>query len=104
MPDDAPNSMRDRNPIHDSAPTLTTQQARQGETSGRMRNVLGISLLLAAVVVVGLAFAWHEARTPPGPSVMPPATNAQETAPSAPQPHGQVPGNTTPTPPNSQGN
>ena len=97
MPDDAPNPMRDRNLIHNSAPTLTTQQARQGETSGRMRIVLGISLLVAILVVVGLAFEWHEARTPP-------ATNAQDTAPNAPQPHDQVPGNTTPTPPNNQGN
>lgn len=104
MPDDAPNPMRDRNLIHNSAPTLTTQQARQGETSGRMRIVLGISLLVAILVVVGLAFEWHEARTPPAPSAMPPATNAQDTAPNAPQPHDQMPGNTTPTPPNNQGN
>ncbi len=104
MPDDAPKPNQDRYPIHDSSPTLSTQDARQGETSGRMRNVLGISLLMAALVIVGLAYAWHEAKTPPTPSVMPPATNAQQTAPSAPQPHGQVPDNTTPTPPNNQGN
>jgi hypothetical protein len=104
MPDDAPNPMKDQYPIHDSAPTLTTQQARQGETSGRMRIVLGISLLVAILAVVGLAFDWHQARSPPAQSIMPPATNAQDTAPSAPQPHGQVPGNTTPTPPNNQGN
>ena len=104
MPDDAPNPMKDRHPIHDSAPTLTTQQARQGETSGRMRHVLGISLLVAILLVVGLAFDWHEARTPPSPSVVPPATSAQDTAPNAPQPHGRVPGDTSATPPNNQEN
>lgn len=34
---------------------LTTQEARQGETSGRMRTVLSVSLILA--VAVGIIFA-----------------------------------------------
>ena len=102
MPD-TPNPMRHQEPIDETAPTLTTQQARQGESTGRMSTVLGISLLVAALVVVGLAFDWHEARTPPSGPITPPATNAQQTAPNAPQPHDQVPGNTTPTPPNDQG-
>lgn len=36
------------------ATTLTTQEARQGETSGRLRTVLGASLALA--VFAGIAF------------------------------------------------
>lgn len=36
---------------------LTTEEARQGETTGRMRVVLILSLVLA--VIAGLAFAMY---------------------------------------------
>jgi len=39
----------------DGRPVLETRQARQGETSGRMRLVLGISLVLILAVFAG---AW----------------------------------------------
>jgi hypothetical protein len=92
------------NPMNDTPTTRTTQQARQGETTGRMRTVLGISLFVAVLAVVGLAVDWHEARTT-APPVTPPASNAQPTStPNAPAPNGQVPNNTNPTPPNNQGN
>lgn len=69
-------------------PTETpAQRAYQGEKSGRMRTVLGLSLALAAVIVIGLAFAWHEARRPPAPPTNPAAANAlPDSRPNAPQP------------------
>jgi hypothetical protein len=93
------------NPMDEDPVTRSTEQARQGETSGRMRPVLGISLLVAIVAVVGLALDWRESHMAPQEPVTPPATNAQpDSTPNVPQPHGQVPGDTTPTPPNDQGN
>jgi hypothetical protein len=58
-------------------PTLPPRHAYQGETSGRMRVVLGVSLLLAIVAVVGLAVDWRKMM----PS-SPPAPNATQTLPS----------------------
>ena len=39
----------------DKPTVLTTKEARQGETTGRMRAVLLFSLLLAAIAGVGFA-------------------------------------------------
>jgi len=73
--------------------TLPPQRAYQGEVSGRMRLVLGLSLLLAVGAVVGLAMDWREEHQPPSASSSPPATSAQpESRPNAPQ----APGNETP--------
>jgi hypothetical protein len=39
----------------DKPTVLTTKEARQGETTGRMRKVLLFSLLLAVIVGIGFA-------------------------------------------------
>jgi len=92
------------NPIdHDTPTTRSPQDARQGESTGRMSTVLGVSLFVTVLAVVGLAVDWHESHTAPTSS--PPATSAQpNTTPTAPPPHDQVPSNITPTPPNNNGN
>jgi hypothetical protein len=88
------------NPSEAPNRTLHPQYARQGETSGRMRYVLGVSLFVAAIAVLGLAYDWHEARQPPAPPTSPAATSAQpNTTPNALQSGGQVPNNTSPSPP-----
>jgi hypothetical protein len=44
---------------------LPSQEARQGETSGRMRAVLGVSLLLALIVMGGATIWWTSANHAP---------------------------------------
>jgi hypothetical protein len=42
----------------DHPPTINTTEARQGETSGHMRRVLGLSLTAAAVVFAIVLIWW----------------------------------------------
>ena len=44
--------------LHKSGPAITTEDARQGETSGHMRWVLGISISLAALAM-GAFFVFY---------------------------------------------
>jgi hypothetical protein len=49
--------------------TLSSGRARQGETTGRVRVILTVSLLLAILVFVGVALYWqHSAQLVPAPS------------------------------------
>lgn len=67
--------------------TLSSEGARQGETSRRMRYVLSLSLVLAFVVLVGLALDWRQGHQPPSAPVTPPATSAEpDSRPNAPAP------------------
>ena len=64
---------------------IRPHHAYQGETSGRMRVVLGLSLLLAVCALVGLAVLWREAHQPSAMPTSPPVTSARmDTAPQAP--------------------
>lgn len=42
----------------ESPPTVNTTEARQGETSGRMRRVLGVSLTGAVIILAILLVRW----------------------------------------------
>ena len=66
-------------------PILPPRRAYQGEVSGRMRVVLGVSLLLAVVMVVGVAVDWREIQPVITPSDPPPAS-APATTPANPPP------------------
>jgi hypothetical protein len=46
-----------RDPPSDEGPEVTTREARSGETSGRVRTILGVSLALTALgMVIALAY------------------------------------------------
>jgi hypothetical protein len=48
--------------------TLPSERARQGETTGRVRVILTVSLVLAILVFVGVALYWqHPGQRPPAP-------------------------------------
>ena len=45
-------------------PTLESEAARQGESTGRMRNVLHASLILAILVIGGVTVWWIASHRP----------------------------------------
>lgn len=48
---------KERNEFRHASPRLSTVEARQAETTGRMRYILGISLTLAALALIALWLA-----------------------------------------------
>jgi hypothetical protein len=62
-------------PWNESPKVIPEQKAFQGEKSGRMRVVLGVSVTVAAVVMIGMAMM---NQTSTGGPKSPPATSAVE--------------------------
>jgi hypothetical protein len=54
------------------AVTLPSERARQGETTGRVRLILAVSLFLAILVFVGVVVYWqHSGQLPAAPGNRP---------------------------------
>ena len=59
-------------------PPLHPEEARQGETSGRMRIVLTVSFIGAAVVLAALVFWWRDIAMSHMPAMVTAATTLSE--------------------------